>query len=63
MKSDRRNFLKLAGLSGIGLLSGCNYKGSGKEELKPGASQLDHIRREAEKRYSQVFNMSGYAAP
>ncbi len=63
MKSDRRNFLKLAGLSGIGLLSGCNYKGSGQEELKSGSSQLDHIRREAEKQYSQVFNMSGYAAP
>ena len=62
MKSDRRN-PKLAGIIRKLVIKRCKYKGSGKEELKPGASQMDHIRREAENRYTQVLNTSGYAAP
>ena len=60
MKSDRRDFLKFTGLGwlgflGAGLFSSCT---SNNRE-----SELDHIRRQVNRQYSQTFNMSGYAAP
>jgi predicted dehydrogenase len=63
MKNNRRNFLKLAGLSGIGLLSSCNLKGNNSSETKSKTYTLDHIRKETSINYSQIFNMSKYSAP
>ena len=60
MKNNRRDFLKLAGISGIGLFSSCNLKGASQETEK---TALGHIKSESLKQHDQVFNMSGYAAP
>lgn len=52
--------MKLTGLAGL-TLAGTNFlSGCTKAE---GQSQLDEIRRQAKKDYTQQFNMSGYAAP
>ena len=51
MKSNRRDFLRISGLTGLGLAGGSLLKALGNETgfvSRPG---------------SQVFNMSGYAAP
>jgi len=59
MSSDRRSFLKFSALVGVGsILSGCSSPEdtSAKENLK-------HILKETAKKYTPVFNMSGYAAP
>lgn len=63
MKSDRRSFLKIAGLTGIGLIGSAHLKGNNSYSAESGKSALDNIKKEAEKHYSQIFNMSGYAAP
>lgn len=64
MKLNRRNFLKIAGLTGAGALTGCSPSGSSKEKVAvEQAGNLDHIRKQAGKQYKQLFNMSGYAAP
>ncbi|MGJ1261306.1 Gfo/Idh/MocA family protein [Sphingobacterium spiritivorum] len=60
MRTDRRSFLKLSGLAGVGLLSGCS---TGTNQTTEADSKLGHILKEAEKEYSSGFNMSGYAAP
>ncbi|MEP6595009.1 MAG: Gfo/Idh/MocA family oxidoreductase, partial [Ginsengibacter sp.] len=51
MKSNRRNFLKYSGLTGIGLASAGMMKGYANTEMM------------AIETYDQHFNMSGYAAP
>lgn len=58
MATDRRSFLKLSGLAGIGLLAG-------KAQASPTQqkTQLAHVLKEAERSYKPIFNMSGYAAP
>ncbi|GEO04545.1 glycosyl hydrolase family 109 protein 1 [Adhaeribacter aerolatus] len=58
MTNNRREFLKLAGLAGVGLagtglLNAC---------ASTGASAGD-VQKQAGKSHRQVFNMSGYAAP
>jgi predicted dehydrogenase len=58
--NNRRDFLKIAGLAGIGLagnglLSSC--------ATSPGASSLAEIKKQAGASHRQTFNMSGYAAP
>ncbi len=58
MGTNRRSFLKLSGLAGIGLMTGCQQ-----EEKKTTKTHLDHIRQAASKKYTPVFNMSGYTAP
>ncbi|QMV68015.1 Gfo/Idh/MocA family oxidoreductase [Sphingobacterium paramultivorum] len=58
MGTNRRSFLKLSGLAGIGLMAGC-----GQENKASAKTNLDHIRLEASKKYTATFNMSGYAAP
>lgn len=61
MATDRRSFLKLSGLAGVGLLTGktsINPVGNNDDKIA-----LGHILKEAEKSYQPVFNMSGYAAP
>lgn len=63
MNRNRRNFLKLAGLSGIGLYGSCNFKGTNSAGTNSQDYSLDNIREESLKSYTQIFNMSGYAAP
>ncbi len=58
MGTNRRSFLKLSGLAGIGLLTGCQQQEKGTPE-----THLDHIRQQASEKYTAAFNMSGYAAP
>jgi hypothetical protein len=54
MKNNRRNFLKLAGMAGIGM--------AGSNVLK-GMSVGENLAEQAKKARKQTFNMSGYAAP
>src|SRR6478672_4266666 len=61
MKNNRRNFLKLTGLAGIGvagtvIVPACTASKSRK-------TNQDNIREQAIKTHIQRFNMSGYAAP
>ncbi|HEY0667082.1 MAG TPA: Gfo/Idh/MocA family oxidoreductase, partial [Sphingobacteriaceae bacterium] len=51
--SNRRDFLKLTGLAGAGLLTGC----------ATGISGIKDDSQKKYKNYTQKFNMSGYAAP
>lgn len=62
MKNNRRNFLRLTGLTGIGLFGSCNFKETTLYSNQNSFS-LDHIRRESIKEHNQIFNMSGYSAP
>ncbi len=62
MNNTRRDFLKLTGLTGVGLLGSCGIEES-KSQSTSGTSALDHIRKQSLRNHSQVFNMSGYAAP
>jgi len=57
MKTNRRNFLKNSGLSGIGLLSARIMPGYSKDISKSGPGQVQVTAP------SQKFNMSGYSAP
>lgn len=65
MKTNRRGFLKIAGLAGAGVMTGCSPGSGRKQEIttKTPAYALDAIRQQAEKQHSQLFNMSGYCAP
>ena len=54
MKDNRRNFLKLTGLTGLGMVGGGIFKGFAKEPYTSPSTGLLK---------SQRFNMSGYAAP
>ncbi len=56
MKDNRRNFLKLTGLAGVGLAGGI-VKGFAKE------THNDAVSNDNNKFDSPGFNMSGYAAP
>ena len=61
MKNNRRNFLKLTGLAGIGvagtvIVPACTASKSRK-------TNQENIRDQAIKTHIQRFNMSGYAAP
>jgi predicted dehydrogenase len=60
MSNNRRDFLKMAGLAGIGL-TGAGIIGSCTSSVK--ASGLNQIRQQSAKTYRQHFNMSGFAAP
>lgn len=53
MKNNRRGFLKLTGLAGAGIMTGCASRGDNKANLQ----------EQSGKTYHQQFNMSGYAAP
>jgi predicted dehydrogenase len=56
MKSNRRNFLKLSGLTGVGLSAGNIFKAfAGNEEKQ--MKQMELLSQE------QQFNMCGFAAP
>ena len=57
MGTNRRDFIKVAGVASTGMITGgitsCNT-----EEMA-----LAHIKENAEKPHEQIFNMSGYQAP
>lgn len=59
MGTNRRSFLKLSGLAGLGLMAPA-LQSSGAVQDK---GKLKNIIKEAEKKYKPIFNMSGYAAP
>ena len=65
MRTNRRDFFKLMGLSGLGLI--LSEKLTGKERYQgeniPEPKALKNIYREAGKKHQQRFNMCGYAAP
>jgi predicted dehydrogenase len=61
MRNNRREFLKISGLAGLGLagsgmLNGCTTS----TETK---TVLGDIKQQSGRSYTQQFNMSGYAAP
>jgi hypothetical protein len=57
MKSDRRRFLKVAGLAGTGIIAG-EMTSLNKETLSPEGTE-----KALKKVHKQLFNMSGYSAP
>ncbi|SEW55125.1 Gfo/Idh/MocA family protein [Chitinophaga arvensicola] len=59
MNNKRRDFLKLAGLVGLGSTLLPGYATAQEKQGKV----LDQIRKQAGRKYRQQFNMSGYAAP
>ncbi|WP_339922308.1 Gfo/Idh/MocA family oxidoreductase [uncultured Cyclobacterium sp.] len=61
MKNNRRDFLKLSGISGLGMAGSALFPGAsyGAEETLG----YEKIKLLADKKHKQVFNMSGYAAP
>jgi predicted dehydrogenase len=63
MKSNRRNFFKLSGLAGVGLVSANILPASVSAAEKKGFSNFNHIREQATKKRNQKFNMCGYTAP
>lgn len=63
MSTSRRDFLKLAGLTGLGTL-GATVLPSCRSQAKQGdQTSLSQIRQHALQEHPQRFNMSGYAAP
>ena len=62
MKTNRRNFLKIAGVAGTGALAGSAFN-SCAFDAKKYESQLKEIKEAVDKSHVQAFNMSGYAAP
>lgn len=63
MKTNRRSFFKIAGAAGAGVISGAalNSCTSGEKGQIPGP--FASIKELADKSHSQLFNMSGFAAP
>ncbi|MBM3861839.1 MAG: twin-arginine translocation signal domain-containing protein, partial [Verrucomicrobia bacterium] len=55
MKTNRRNFLKTAGMAGAGMMAGGLSSCAGNRS--PGGAPA------AEREHKQIFNMSGFAAP
>jgi hypothetical protein len=62
MKNNRRDFLKLTGLAGIGYAGAVMIPGCATTKSDKSKSNLDHIREQALKKRTHLFNMSGYAA-
>jgi predicted dehydrogenase len=63
MKNNRRNFLKLTGLTGFGLAAGSLFKVAGSGNGETGDTVISNIFPDSPKGKSSQFNMSGYAAP
>src|SRR5688500_11019875 len=66
MENNRRDFFKLAGLAGIGIL-GSNVMPSCTTTKTTAAATrnpaIDNVPALAQRKYAQQFNMCGYAAP
>jgi hypothetical protein len=63
MKNNRRNFLKITGLTGLSLAGGSLLKVLGAETEIRDKSTIDNFPAAAGGKRNPVFNMSGYAAP
>lgn len=63
IKGNRRDFLKISGLAGIGMAAGPMIASCGNPDAADNRFKLDHIRKQVGQQYSQQFNMCGYAAP
>ena len=63
IKSSRRYFIKLAGLSGIGLAGSIGVPGCSSSSRVKSRSKADKVLIQSEKTHIQQFNMSGYGAP
>ncbi len=62
MNTNRRDFFRIAGVAGTGLVSaGLTSCITGKGSN--GDIQMDHIHEAVKQKHQQLFNMSGYAAP
>jgi len=62
MKTDRRNFLKTAGVAGtVFLAAGVSGTESARKPRK--SDPFAHTKRVSEEEHKQIFNMCGYAAP
>ncbi len=61
-KSKRRNFIKVAGFTGVGILSSVHSKGFIENKGETVHEYKNRIKK-IEKKHVQRFNMSGYAAP
>jgi hypothetical protein len=63
MTNNRRDFLKLTGLAGMGLAGGSVLSGCVTAKSSNGKSNLSSIREQVMAKHTQRFNMHGYAAP
>jgi len=63
MKTNRRNFFRLAGITGAGILSGGMASCQQESKNTIPISSLPEIEEAVKKKHTQRFNMSGYAAP
>lgn len=63
MKNKRRDFLKMTGLTGIGLAGGALLPAHGNSTERNDGQQGDAILQQLSGKGNQKFNMSGYAAP
>ena len=62
MKTNRRNFFKIAGVAGAGIFSGSLSSCISKENDKQ-SGPFPFIEEASKRAHTQLFNMSGYAAP
>ena len=60
MKTDRRNFIKIAGVAGTGLVANGMVSGKGKDKIP---DPFAHTKEASEQEHKQLFNMCGYSAP
>ncbi|HWV70347.1 MAG TPA: Gfo/Idh/MocA family oxidoreductase [Pseudosphingobacterium sp.] len=64
IKSNRRDFLKYTGIAGLSTVAGAAISCSGIEQkAKKQEDKLHHTLETSSRKYTQKFNMSGYAAP
>jgi hypothetical protein len=62
LKTDRREFIKLAGVAGTGMMTTAMMPKS-KDIQKKSTDSFKHTKKAAEQNHKQLFNMCGYAAP
>jgi predicted dehydrogenase len=62
MKTDRRNFIKIAGVAGSGMIANGMVSGNGMEKAKK-SDPFAHTKEISEQEHKQLFNMCGYSAP
>jgi hypothetical protein len=62
MKNNRRRFLKLTGLAGLGVAGTGMINSCSTAKKSASGSEVDSVLAQINKSHSQRFNMSGYAA-
>jgi hypothetical protein len=62
MKTGRRDFIKISGIAGVGILTtSMSTKDAGKKKRNP--DPIANTKKISEQKHKQHFNMCGYAAP